>query len=311
MSGALPDDPYRVLGVDPEADDIVIRRAFRRHARVHHPDVGGDAVVFESISEAYAVLSDPARRAGLDLQRRRGAPAAPSARSASASASPSPTRGAASGRGSARRGPTRTRGVPLRERSVRFVPAPGWDVARLTTPVHGEIPGRGLLDFAAKREERTATLADLATALRRDVPAARLVLGVDVPGGGRHDAALVAGHRALLVDVFPTPDVPHVWDGSTLRVGGRVATLPDVARAAAALERAVGGLRAEGHVLLYSPGNDGYRPVIDALGGAGSSAPPANPSRSRGVAAAFLAGAADADAVDASVLSALLALAPR
>ena len=34
-------DPYKVLQVDPEAEDEVIAAAYRRLARKYHPDVGG------------------------------------------------------------------------------------------------------------------------------------------------------------------------------------------------------------------------------------------------------------------------------
>jgi DnaJ like chaperone protein len=35
---AGPDDPFAILGLDPDADDAAIRQAYRRLARDHHPD---------------------------------------------------------------------------------------------------------------------------------------------------------------------------------------------------------------------------------------------------------------------------------
>lgn len=72
MSTTTVTDPYRVLGVPVDADDQAIQRAYRKLMRTYHPDMPtGDASRAADISTAYAVLSDPARRAELDLDRRR------------------------------------------------------------------------------------------------------------------------------------------------------------------------------------------------------------------------------------------------
>src|SRR5262245_47526000 len=61
-------DYYLVLGVDRNASEAEIKRAFRELARKHHPDVNppdaGEA--FREINEAYAVLSDKDARARYD-----------------------------------------------------------------------------------------------------------------------------------------------------------------------------------------------------------------------------------------------------
>lgn len=44
------------LGLSPGASDTEIRSAFRQKALHHHPDLGGDAAVMTSISEAYQRL---------------------------------------------------------------------------------------------------------------------------------------------------------------------------------------------------------------------------------------------------------------
>ena len=60
-------DYFKVLGVDRGADNDAIKRAFRKLARQHHPDVNpGDAgaeAKLKEVSEAYEVLSDPDKRA--------------------------------------------------------------------------------------------------------------------------------------------------------------------------------------------------------------------------------------------------------
>ncbi|MGH3443573.1 MAG: molecular chaperone DnaJ [Nitriliruptorales bacterium] len=59
-------DLYEVLGVDRDAGQDEIKRAYRRRARELHPDAGGDAEAFKEVTRAYEVLSDPERRALYD-----------------------------------------------------------------------------------------------------------------------------------------------------------------------------------------------------------------------------------------------------
>ena len=73
----VPDDPYALLGVAPDADAAALRRAYRARALACHPDVHPDdprAVErFLALGQAYALLADPLRRAAYDLER--GVPA--------------------------------------------------------------------------------------------------------------------------------------------------------------------------------------------------------------------------------------------
>jgi len=63
-------DYYEILGVRREADAKEIKAAYRRLARKHHPDLNrGDKTAeerFKEVAEAFAVLSDPEKRARYD-----------------------------------------------------------------------------------------------------------------------------------------------------------------------------------------------------------------------------------------------------
>ena len=53
---------YEVLGVDEKASQDDIKKAYRKLAKEHHPDKGGDETTFKKISEAYDTLSDDGKR---------------------------------------------------------------------------------------------------------------------------------------------------------------------------------------------------------------------------------------------------------
>lgn len=52
------DSPYRVLGVHPEALDVVVKAAYRALAWDYHPDTGKkpDPVKFKAATEAYQAI---------------------------------------------------------------------------------------------------------------------------------------------------------------------------------------------------------------------------------------------------------------
>jgi curved DNA-binding protein CbpA len=67
-------DPYKILQVDPEAEDEVIEAAYKRLARKYHPDVASGPDAQERmvrINQAWEMLQDPVRRAAVDRARLR------------------------------------------------------------------------------------------------------------------------------------------------------------------------------------------------------------------------------------------------
>lgn len=62
-------DPYEILGIPRKADEAVIKKAFRKLAKEHHPDRNTDAKAkdrFAEVNAAYEILGDPAKRAQFD-----------------------------------------------------------------------------------------------------------------------------------------------------------------------------------------------------------------------------------------------------
>jgi curved DNA-binding protein len=69
-------DYYEVLGVPRDATAEAVKKAYRQQARKYHPDVNKAPEAearMKDVNEAYAVLSDPERRAAFDQLLARGA----------------------------------------------------------------------------------------------------------------------------------------------------------------------------------------------------------------------------------------------
>jgi hypothetical protein len=96
MPSPPADDYYALLGVHAAADDEELRRAWRQLALRWHPDRAGQraTAMFQQISTAYAVLSDPITRAAYDRRRRAADPTGASEPRSAAVSPPRPAPGA-------------------------------------------------------------------------------------------------------------------------------------------------------------------------------------------------------------------------
>lgn len=78
-------DYYKILGIDKNATDQEIKKAYRKRALVHHPDRHANASVeeqrkqeghFKEVGEAYTILSDTQKRTrydtGQDIEEEQG-----------------------------------------------------------------------------------------------------------------------------------------------------------------------------------------------------------------------------------------------
>ena len=110
-------DPYRILQVQPDADQDIVKAAYRVLARRLHPDAGAaldDATAqkMADLNWAYSVARDPIKRKLWESDRRRAPP-------------PTPTEGATHG---APRGPLSADGAEMRLDFGRYQ---GWTLGEV------------------------------------------------------------------------------------------------------------------------------------------------------------------------------------
>lgn len=61
---------YNILGVNENASQDQIKKAFRKASLKNHPDRGGSKEEFQNINSAYQILGDPEKKRHYDNQRR-------------------------------------------------------------------------------------------------------------------------------------------------------------------------------------------------------------------------------------------------
>lgn len=89
--------PYEVLGVDPNASDAELKRAYRRLLRTTHPDTGGDPARFHAVQQAWSRVGDKESRQRWDAGRQTTGRSAAGNTSASGFAGPTESHSTSSG----------------------------------------------------------------------------------------------------------------------------------------------------------------------------------------------------------------------
>ncbi|PWI27375.1 J domain-containing protein [Pseudoglutamicibacter cumminsii] len=304
---------FETLGLPYNADAQAIRKAFRTLSRTHHPDLGGDPATYQAITTAYTVLTDPAAAAQADAASARAATAQPPAQRPTQSPTQRPMQ-------PSQRNPRTTSGATSGTRYTPSGPASQgvtYDGGHASlgehdahTLVRGSIRRRGLLDRSVYREARTAAVTELFERIHEHVPAARMVLGVRVDGTDI-EAVIFAGQRLLAVDVEVSVDSEHTWDGTKLRANGKTLAYNANNDAVHALERRIGGTRAEALHVLFAPGRSAQHPVVKRVGAAAGHTGPSPIARAAGEGIAYLAGGPNPSSVNLAVYGELVQLSGR
>ena len=63
---------YELLGIKEDASRREVNAAYRRLAKTHHPDRGGDPAKFQQITEAYTILKNKPERDAYDFEHKFG-----------------------------------------------------------------------------------------------------------------------------------------------------------------------------------------------------------------------------------------------
>ena len=284
---------YQVLGLTRTATERDVKIAYRKAARIAHPDRGGDPALFRQITQAYEVLIDPVSRQTYDKSYGAAARAGRSRSDSASNSGPHPgaysspgTGGSSTGAGfgatgdgsanagfgafNTRRAPEerRTAGDPaiyvpayedLAEGEVPLLPRP-----TAAQPVHGAPRKRGVFGASSRlaREARTAQL--IMQQVLPSIPAARLINGLTAPfNKGYLDHVLVSGYRIAIIGSMLVPDGAFRWDGSTLVHGSKVAAPPQLVPAARQLQELFPECNVSAWVCVHSSTGNLFEPVID------------------------------------------------
>jgi len=264
MTAVPGETHYQVLGVAVTASTQEIKVAYRKAARLSHPDHGGDPERFRAVTLAYEVLVDERARARYDANYGAGKSDWGNPAQSSGGFTTAWEAGTDSHATMRSSGPR-----PKASDPAVFVPPlgePGGllpeDVARLQ--MHGLPRKRGIFGAEARirREQRTMQL--LLRHVVAQQPSARLINGLKAPDGKTHiDHAVLAGYRLALIDSMVLPHGAYAWDGERLLHGGRSVLPPLLAHSVRHIQELFPELHVTGWTMVLGPGDNLHEPVID------------------------------------------------
>lgn len=253
---------YEVLGLTPSATTADVKTAFRRAARLTHPDHGGDAEEFRQVSLAYETLIHPDTRARYDK----------SYATTSAYTSPGATSTPRSGAGFTA-SPSGKRATATD--STIYVPpfgsaeSPALGPQTAAQKIHGGPRKRGIFGAQARMARESKTISLLSNQVLAALPSARMVNGLHSPDGrGYIDHALLAGYRLALVDSMMLPNGVYRWDGASLLRDGKSIEPPKISPAVSRMQSLFPELNVTGWTVILSPHGNLHEPVIDYARGA-------------------------------------------
>lgn len=261
---------YEVLGIPRTAGITEIKTAYRKAARLTHPDHGGDAAAFGEVTLAYETLIDPASRQRYD--RSYGTESSYLRGKAPAQESTGAGHGAA-GPASSMRFESNAPRSSATDATI-FVPplleSPGspLDKAKSIQQVHGAPRKRGIFGAQARLAREARTIQLLSRQLLPVLPSTRLVNGLHSPGGGYIDHALLGGYRLAIVHSMRLPKGVYRWDGASLFRDGKHIDPPQIAPSVHKMQSLFPELNVTGWTVIHSPDGNLHEPVIDyARGG--------------------------------------------
>lgn len=259
---------YEVLGIPRTASITEIKTAYRKAARLTHPDHGGNSEAFGEVTLAYETLIDQASRNrydrsyGTESSYLRGKAPASSTGATSQESNASMRFDSKAPRSSAT---DSTIFVP----TLLDSPDSPLDRAKSIQQVHGAPRKRGIFGAQARLAREARTVQLLSRQLLTVLPSTRLINGLHAPGGGAYiDHAVLAGYRLAIVHSMLLPKGVYRWDGASLFRDGKHIDPPRIAPIVHQTQSLFPELNVTGWTVIHSPDGNLHEPVIDyARGG--------------------------------------------
>jgi hypothetical protein len=257
---------YQVLRVAVTATEKEIKVAYRRAARLAHPDHGGDPAAFRRVTNAYETLIDPHRRKAYDRSYAAGHAGGTESSEPHFDAPPAGSRASATVH---KTGGSRNTAGDLPVYVPPYGPRDGGGVpliplAEASRQVHGMPRKRGIFGAEARIQREMRTVQLLTRQVLPAIPAARLINGLQSPADNSHiDHAVLSGYRLALIGSMLLPKGAYAWDGRTLNHGGRSVAPPQLAHVVRAMQEIFPELNVTGWTVVHSPGGNLHEPVID------------------------------------------------
>jgi hypothetical protein len=261
---------YQILRIPVTATEKEIKVAYRRAARVSHPDHGGDAAAFRQVTLAYETLIDAKRRAAYDRSYAGGS------RSFGAGPAGEGAHFDAPAAGSHASAHVRRPNTPRNTAADAPVYVPSYQDVLLAggvplipeelarRQVHGMPRKRGIFGAEARIQREMRTVQLLSRQILPAIPAARLINGLQSPTDNSHiDHVVLSGYRMAVIGSMLLPPGAYAWNGNALTHGGRSVAPPQLAHVVRRMQDIFPELNVTGWTVVHSTDGNLHQPVID------------------------------------------------